>query len=307
MAVDVLSEVLSTLELTSNLYFRAELSRPFSIAVPEHAGVIRFHVATEGPCTIGLPGRTPVAFGPGDLVMVPHGSPHVLSDVPGRPSRPLEAVLAQSGFDGAGHLTCGGGGRRTVLVCGHFGFEESALHPFVASLPPLLLVRSDAALGYDWIEAVLRHLEGEVRARRSGYREIVRRLSEVLLIEVLRAHADRDAAALSALADPQLGRALQAMHAEPAADWSLEELARIAGQSRTIFAERFRERMGISPMKYLASWRMQKARRLLSGPGCSVAEAAQRVGYSSDSAFNRTFRKEFGESPGALRRARARS
>jgi AraC family transcriptional regulator, activator of mtrCDE len=308
VTADVLGEVLDALELTSQLYFRAELTSPFSIKVPEESGHIRFHVAAEGPCTIALAGRPPLALGAGDLVLVPHGAAHVLSDTPGRPARPLAALLDESGFDGSGPFVCGGGGVRTVLVCGHFAFGEPGLHPIVASLPELMHVRAEANTGYRWMEQLLRHIESETRARRTGFLEVARRLSEILLIEVLRAYAEEGhPGALGALADPQLGRALAALHAEPEADWSVDALARVAGQSRTLFTERFRERMGTSPMRYLVAWRMRKARRLLAGGAVSVAEAARRVGYRSESAFNRAFREQFGAPPGVYRKSRERS
>jgi AraC-like DNA-binding protein len=304
VAVDVLGEVLTTLELSSQLYFRAELSSPFAIAVPEERGVIRFHVAAEGQFTIGMPDAEPLIIGTGDLVLVPHGAAHVLSDHPDTAAKPLSAVLDASGFDGVGPLLFGGGGERTVVVCGHFGFGDTSLHPLVAGLPPLLHLRAAGGASYEWMEHVVRRIECEARTRQIGYGEVARRLSEILLVEVLRAQAEVDLAALSALADPQLGRALEAIHARPHESWSLEALARIAGHSRTLFAERFRERLGVTPMKYLTTWRMQKARGLLARAENSVAEVARRVGYHSESAFNRAFRAEFGAAPGRYRRAR---
>lgn len=304
MSVDVLGEVLAVLELSSQLYFRAELSRPFAIGVPEEKGVIRFHVAAEEACTIAVRGHEPVTFASGDLVLVPHGSAHVLADDPERPARPLPSVLDECGFDGTGPLVFGGSGARTVLVCGHFAFADTLLHPLVAGLPPLLHLRAQEGSSYEWMEQVVRRMEREARARPIGYLEVVRRLSEILLVEVLRAQADRgDLGVLTALTDPQIGRALQAMHAEPEADWSLDALARLAGHSRTLFVERFRERVGTTPMKYLATWRLLKARRLLACPDHSVAEVARRVGYASESAFNRAFREHFGAPPGRFRRA----
>ena len=304
MSVDVLGEILTTLELSSHLYFRAELGAPFAIAVPEEPGVIRFHVVAQGICHIAVPGAEPIALHPGDLVLVPHGCAHRLSDAPDRSATPLAIALEESRFEGAGPFRFGGDGAHTVLVCGHFSFGNTLLHPILASLPPLMLLRSDASRSFAWIEQLIRNIEGEARSRRIGYIEVVRRLSEILLVEVLRAHVERgDGVSLAMLADPQLGRALVAMHGEPDRNWSLDELARIAGQSRTLFVERFRERMGVAPMKYLASWRMQRARRLLARSNCSVAEVARRVGYASESAFNRNFRQHFGSSPGRYRRS----
>lgn len=297
--MDVLSEILGTLELDSQLYFRAELGAPFAIAVPEQADVIRFHVVADGHCGIALPGGPVASCGPGDLVLIPHGAAHELSDAEGAPALPLDAVLRESPVAADGRLRHGGSGEVAVLVCGHFAFGEGALHPLLEGLPPLLHVRAGSTAGYGWIEHMVRYLEDEARAQRAGHREVLRRLSEVLLIEVLRASSE---GSLAALADPQLGRVLEALHAAPERDWSLEALARVGGLSRTLLAERFRNRVGTSPMRYLASWRVQKARRLLADGRCSVAEAARRVGYRSESAFHRAFRAHFGRPPAALRR-----
>jgi AraC-like DNA-binding protein len=306
VSLDVLGEILATLEWSSQLYFRAELGPPFGITVPERRGVIRFHVAAAGSCAIHVEGTEPVRLAPGDLVLVPHGAAHVLTDVAGRPAVPLSRVLADAGFDGTGPLVLGGGdGPSTVLVCGHFAFAGALLPPLLAALPPLLHVRAEDGGSYAWMEHVLRRLEAEARTRATGHVEVVRRLSEILLIEVLRGSGESgEPGFLSAMMDPQLGRALQAIHAEPEAAWSLGELAGLAGHSRTCFVERFRECIGMSPMKYLASWRLLKARHLL---GCSeqpVSEVARRVGYRSESAFNRAFREQFGVPPGQFRRTR---
>lgn len=310
MGADVLSEVLTALELSAVPWFRAELHHPFGVAVPPGAeggdGAIRFHVAMENDCTIAVGEDEPLRFHAGDLVLVPGGASHVLSDSPGRASTPLAEALAGARFDGIGPITLGEGRDRTVVVCGEFRFANEALHPFVASLPSLLHLPAEEGTGYGWVESLLEHLEREARHQRTGHVEVIRRIAEILLIEVFRARADDpELGALSALADPQLRRALEAIHAQPEADWRLEQLARIAGQSRTVFAERFRARVGVAPMKYLTGWRMQKARRLLAECDESVGWVAQRVGYGSESAFNRAFREHFGVPPGTWRRSAA--
>jgi len=310
MALDVLSEVLSTLELSSRPWFRAELRGPFAVSVPaadesEHGATIRFHVATGGNCTVSVAGRNPIDLAAGDLILVPHGSAHVIADQAGREPIRLDQLTGAAGVDGIGPLLHGEGPDCTTVVCGEFAFGSLALHPFLASLPPELHLRADATTNYGWVEQVMRHLENEARQRRTGHLEVIRRLSEILLIEVLRIRtAGTELGALGALADPQMLRALEAIHETPADGWSLDRLARVAGQSRTRFAATFRDRVGMPPMKYLATWRMQKARGLLTQTASSVGEIAQRVGYSSESAFNRAFREQFGSPPGAWRKAR---
>lgn len=305
--MDVLGDVLSALELSAWPWFRAELGHPFAVAVPDTsgqtAGAIRFHVAGAGHCVVEVAGQAPLRFGAGDLVLVPGGAAHVLSDAPGREAVPLETAIASSGYGGDGPLVLGDAPPRTTLVCGEFRFGDPGLHPFLASLPPLLHAAAHDSAGYGWIEQVLRHLERESQGRQTGHTAVIRRLAEILLIEVLRARQD-ETGALSALADPQLARVLAALHAEPEADWSLERMARAGGMSRTLLAERFRERLGVPPMRYLATWRLQKARALLAAGALPVGDLARRVGYASESAFSRAFREQFGAPPGAFRRQR---
>ncbi len=302
---DVLSDVLDTLELESSVYFRAELTSPFSIAVPENPNVVRFHIASEGRCLIAVDGTEPVAFAPGDLVMVPHGLSHVLSDAADGAPCALPEVLQASGFDGDGPLVYGGGGERTTLVCGHFGFSSAVTHPFIETLPGLLHLRGTDGPDYTWVEQMLAFTEQESRARSTGWQGVVERLSQILLVYVLRAHMEREeetAGALSALADPQLATVLQAIHASPATDWSLDTLAQKASMSRSAFVRRFNAQCGVSPMRYLTQWRMSRARHLLGHSEASAGEVAAQVGYASEAAFNRAFKDYFNEPPGAFRR-----
>lgn len=306
---DVLSEVLDALELESSVYFRAELSAPYSIAVPENRGVVRFHVAAEGPCVIRVAEQPPVAFEPGDLVMVPHGLGHTLSDSAGSEARPLAQVVDSSGFDGEGPLVHGGGGARTTLVCGHFGFSADVTHPFIETLPPLLHLRRRNGPDYSWIESMLAFTEHESRARPRGWQGVVERLSQILFIYVLRAHLDQEpatAGAVAALADPQLAAALECIHGAPATDWTLDTLAQRCGMSRSSFVRRFNGTVGVAPMRYLTRWRMTKARHLLAQTEASASEVAGLVGYASEAAFHRAFRDHFDVPPAAYRR-RARA
>jgi len=300
--VDVLGEVLGALALRSQLYFRAELAAPFAVAVPAEPDVIRFHVVARGACHVALASGEATELCAGDLVLVPHGAAHAVADAPGRAPTPLPDAIARSGFDGSAALRHGGDGAVSVLVCGHFAFGAGELHPILASLPPLLVLRGEGSASWAWVEAVVRHIEHETGTPHIGSDAVVRRLSEILLVEVLRAHAAANGdSALAALADPHLGRALAAIHAEPHAAWTLDALARRAGHSRTVFVERFRARLGMTPMQYLQAWRMRTARRLLAHSERSVGEVARRVGYASESAFHRAFRDHFGAAPGAMR------
>jgi AraC family transcriptional activator of mtrCDE len=306
---DVLSDIIATIELRSTLYFRAELTAPFSIMVPEDSNVIRFHVANAGPCYVALETGEHAMMQAGDLVLVSRGAAHVLADAPSERPTALADVLNAAHFDGLGPMEFGGGGSRTSLVCGHFGFGHEIMHPVVASLPPLVHLRGDSDHRYAWLEQLLVYMDRESRARSAAWEEVVKRISEIVFVFVLREFMSRQyqsTAALAALSDPQIGKALSAIHEKPEVEWTVEELAQRAAMSRSIFADRFREALGMTPARYLASWRMHKARALLERSEKSIREIAWEVGYASEPTFNRTFKEQFGAPPGRYRRAAAR-
>lgn len=302
--MDVLDDIVTGLELRSSLYFRAELSAPFGVLVPEERCRIRFHVAGPGRSWVGLPSGDATFFEEGDLVLVPHGATHVVASAPGEPATPLETVLREHPLrDGV--LRAGGGGARASLVCGHFAFDEAVQHPLVASLPPLLHLDARAHAGFAWMPGLLEAAEREARSDGPAARAVARRLSEILFLQVLRAALAVEGPAVGFLGlvhDPEFGHVLRSVHADPGADWSLDALASLAGASRSAFACRFRARTGMTPMRYLAGWRMQKARRLLADSSLSVSEVGRRVGYASEAAFNRAFRDVVGAPPGRYRR-----
>ncbi len=306
--MDLLGDILSTLELRSSLYFRAELTAPFSIAVPEDRNVIRFHVASEGPCRIELPSGESTDFLAGDLVLVPHGAAHVLSDSQQAKPVPLRNVLDESGFDGTGPLVFGGGGSRTVIVCGYFAFGQEVMHPVIASLPALVHVRGTGEHHYAWLEQLLAYMEAESKIRADAWAEVTRRVAEILFIYSLREYVrmhPRASGALLALSDHRIAKALQAVHLDPSANWSVDNLAEHAALSKTAFAESFHRMVGVTPMSYVVAWRMHKARALLGRSERSIQAIALEVGYDSESAFNRVFKKHFGAPPGRFRRALA--
>ena len=306
--MDLLGDILATLELRSSLYFRAELTAPFSIAVPEDRNVIRFHVANEGPCRIELPSGESADFFAGDLVLVPHGAAHVLSDSPAAKSVPLGNVLEQTGFDGTGPLVFGGGGSRTVIVCGYFAFGQEIMHPVIASLPALVHLQGHGKNHYAWLEQLLAYMEAESKTRADAWVEVARRVAEIIFIYSLREYVrmhPKPTGALIALSDHRIAKALQAVHADPSADWSVDSLAERASLSKAAFSESFHKMVGVTPMSYVVAWRMHKARALIGRSDSSIQAIALEVGYESESAFNRVFKKHFGAPPGRFRRALA--
>lgn len=303
---DPIEDLTAGLALRSSLYFRAEFTAPFAISVPADRRRIRFHIAGPGDSWIRLPSGVATHYREGDLILVPHGSAHILSSGPTEAAQPLGTIAAGSE---AGTLRHGGGGSPVELVCGHFEFDETVVNPLVDSLPAIIHVKADptnpedgGGTSFDWMPPLLRAVEREPTSGDA----VARRLSEILFIQVLRVAATQGSVAtglLGLIADPQLGRAVRAIHADPAANWSLESLASVAGASRSAFADRFRQCAGTTPMRYLADWRIRRAQRLLGDPGLSVGDVSRRVGYASEAAFSRAYRTAVGEAPGRHRRS----
>lgn len=304
--MDVLSDILDTLEFEGSLYFSTEFSAPYSLEVPADSNVCRFHVVVQGTCTVTVPAtgqRRELARG--DLALVPHGALHTLQSDTDAPLDPLEKALDEGELSEDGCLSWGGGGAVTRMVCGYFAFDREVVSPLLRELPGLIHVEATSSYDFAWIENVSRFLGQEAGSGRPGSAAISRRLSEVLFIQAIRHHAEGagpDAPVLAAILDPHLGQALQALHAEPGADWTLASLAREAGLSRSVFADRFRELVRATPMQYLTDLRMQRARTLLRSSQASTPAIAERVGYRSEAAFHRAFARTFGLGPGAYRR-----
>lgn len=303
--MDVLSDILDAFHLTGTLYFRGEFTAPFGVSVPEYENAARFHVCLNGSCVLDVGGETqPVKLQRGDLLVVPHGSAHTISDRPGRPTPSLDEALAEADFTGDSPFSYGGGGELTMLVCGHFAFEKATLHPLLDTLPPLLHFPARARSDYRWLDEAMRFLGDEAQVDRPGARVVAERMADILFIQVLRAWLDRDgeqAGPIAAVRDPHLGKALHSIHQDPAAAWTVATLARSAGMSRTTFSERFNRLVGMAPIQYLTQWRMEKAKHALRSRRMPMVEVAAHVGYQSEAAFNRAFRRYVGVGPGRYR------
>jgi AraC-like DNA-binding protein len=304
--MDVLSDILDGLELRGSLYFSTAFSDPWSIDVPADTNVCRFHVIVQGPCRITVPETGDSAtLSKGDLVLVPHGNGHWLQSSEEQPLKPLPEVLDEGWLTADGCLHWGGGGPATRMVCGYFAFDKETAHPLLASLPGLIPVKATASYDFSWIENLTRFIGQEAGSGRPGSDAISRRLSEVLFIQVLRHYAATTPDAvpvLAAIADPHLGPALRTMHGAPGEPWTVESLAREAALSRTAFAQKFHSLAGLTPMAYLTHLRMDRARHLLKGEQ-STAAVGEAVGYQSEAAFHRAFKKAYGVGPGAYRRS----
>ncbi len=305
MEHDTLSTVLEHVGVGGTVFCRAELDAPWGVETRGTDSAI-FHVAIRGSGYVRVKGGQPIAWRAGDLVLLPHGHAHIMSSSPKGKAKWIRSLPTEPSEDGLPCVNHPGDGARTSLLCGTFHFGVEAEDLLLGVLPPVLHVRGDGAAS-DWLDATLRLLANEVRECRPGATTVVTRLTEVLLVHALRSWMADEANSggwLSALSDPVLGRALGHLHREPARDWTSADLAKVAGVSRSGLYNRFTDRLGQSPAAYLASWRMCLARRELEHDR-SLAEVAESVGYASEAAFSRAFKRHTGASPRAWRRARS--
>jgi AraC-like DNA-binding protein len=315
--MDILSDILMRANMKGSLYFRTSFTAPWGIEVPTYANVARFHYAHLGGCFVRVDGQSDlIKLQQGDLLIVPYGRSHRMFCDPKTESQvlPLDRVLELSGFTGEGALVYGGSepdkgggatGQETQLICGHFVFDPLTRHPLLDRLPPSLVLRNYAGHSGNWLEATLAVIGDEAGHGRIGGDMIVLKMSEIIFAQALRAFVDQEGAVeagLQGFADPQIVRALTALHRAPAASWTVAGLAKTAGMSRTGFAVRFSRAMGMTPMSYLSGWRMQIARHELRHSRASVADVAEQVGYASEAAFIRVFKRDAGFSPAAFRK-----
>lgn len=324
-ANDPLSDVLRTVKLTGALFFLVDATSPWCVDVPR-AGtfsrillprarhIISYHIVVRGTGIACIPGLDPVPISAGDVIVFPHGDPYVMQSGPGVAPEFDEAGTLQFFRDmAAGNLPFvveegGGGDPPAQFVCGFLGCDAHPFNPLLATLPRLLQVRR--CDGDDLLDRLIDVTLAEAQTSRAGGACVRLGLSELMFIEVIRRHLQTLPAAasgwLSGLADPAVGRALALLHRRPAHDWALDELAREVGVSRSVLADRFAQLVGCAPMQYLARWRMQIAAGLLRDSESKVAAVALEVGYASEAAFSRTFKRIAGVSPSQWRKHAAR-
>ena len=307
--MDILSDILSLLKVQGTLYFRSSWSPPWGVEVPAFRNVARFHHAHRGSCWFsveGVPGEQELAEG--DLLIIPHGARHALRHAPGAETRTVDQVVEDSGFSGRGTLVYGGHENQdleTQMICGHFAFAEDASHPLLEALPPYIHIKKADDIATLWLDTTLKLL-GSVAGRvQLGSDIIAIKLAEVIFTQAIRAYllADESKAIIfRGLKDPQINRVLGAIHEDWRQGWTLDSMGRVAGLSRTVFAERFRALMGMTPMQYLTMWRMQHARQLLVSSDQPVVSVAEQSGYLSEAAFSRAFKQHFDKAPATYRR-----
>ena len=318
--MDALSETLRVVRLVGAIFINARFTAPWCYKSPradsaapmlEPAAekVVIFHLITEGECYVEVEGAKPMQLVAGDVVVFPQGDAHLMGSEPGlkpaKGTRPLDEVLSRR----PRQLSFGGGGATTRLVCGYLACDARLARMLFAGLPAVFKVNVRGSNAGMWLESSLRYALAEARSPRPGGAGVLAKLAEVLVIEVLRTHMN-DAAPgrtgwLAGVGDRVVGAALTAIHSRPAYPWTLEELAREANTSRSVLSERFQQLVGSSTMQYLTQWRMTLAANLLCMSNAPLARIAEDVGYQTDTAFSRAFRREYGEPPAAWRRNRA--
>ncbi|MGY1712665.1 AraC family transcriptional regulator [Geodermatophilus sp. SYSU D00758] len=301
--VDPLAGVLVDLRVRGTFYCRAEATAPWGVEMPALPGCMSFHVVTEGTCRLEVEGEVH-ELRAGDLALVPHGRGHALRSGPDAAVAGRADLLPQE-YLGEHYsvLRVDGGGAPARLVCGVVEPERAGVAHLLELLPAVLLVDGRDGARNGWLPVLLGVLAEEVRHDRPGAEAVVTRLADVVVLQAVRgwlAGGDPGPGWLRALRDPQVGRAVALVHRDPGGPWTLDRLAREARMSRSSFAARFTELAGEPAVRYVTRWRMQLATVDL-GRGARVAEVARRLGYESEAAFSRAYKRVVGVPPGTAR------
>jgi len=315
--VDAFSEVLSTLKLQGALFFNAEFSAPWGFLsprsdflaphlVPGAERLVIYHLVLEGSASIRTENGETVSLNPGDIVVLPHGDPHHMTC--GLPQQYIDtgAILKLILCRDPGPRSAGGGGEVTRFVCGYMACDPRLSQPILGGLPPVIKVNIRADASGQWLENSIRHLVEEAGSPSPGSGAMLAKLSEALFVDTLRRYIAglpaEQTGWLAGTRDPMVGKSLALLHSRPEHAWTIAELAREVGLSRSTLIERFSRYLSEPPMTYLAKWRLQLAARALGATSHSVAQIAAEVGYESEAAFNRAFKREFGAPPARFRK-----
>jgi len=315
--MDTLSDVLRAVRLTGAVFFAVDASAPWVAEAPsaskvgpevlpgaEH--VIAYHVIASGNCWGGIVDEPALKLDAGDIIVFPQGDPHVISSAPGMRGAPHYEAY-RSARNSQTPLTVsirGGAPTHEQVVCGYLGCDARPFNPLLATLPRLMHLRPQGP--DDPLHRLLKLAVAEASEPRAGGDCVLSKLSELLFVEVVRRYVAQlppeGVGWFAGLRDENIGRALQKLHERPTHDWSLEELGKECGLSRSVLAERFAHLVGVPPMQYLAQWRIQLAASLLRNGKASLAEIAERVGYGSEAALSRAFKRQVGVAPALYRR-----
>lgn len=318
--MDALSDVLRVARLKGGVFLHAEFTAPWCITAqvsPETcmpflgpaSHIIPYHYVVEGEMSVQMdePGARPVRLRSGEVVMFPQNGLHSMGDRISRKPVPSGDVVQPPQPGQLYSIRHGGGGERTRIVCGFLGCDGAEHNPVLTTLPSILVLNIDEGGGAEWIRSTFHYAADEVAAGRPGSEAVLAKMSELLFVETVRRYVEKlpegGSGWLAGLRDPHVARALSLFHANVAHAWTIDELARKVGLSRSPLAERFVQLIGMAPMHYLAHWRMLLAAQELRSTNASMAQIAQSIGYESEAAFSRAFKKAFGTAPAGWRRA----
>ncbi len=315
--VDALAEVLRAIKIDSAIYLNGEFSEPWCVLSPEASHlapafgrdgshVIVYHLLCEGRAYCEVEDGGSVELVAGDLVALPHGHRHRIGA--GGRTPPIDVGTALPGIleRGLEPVMAGGGGESSKFICGYLACDPHLSQSFLGGLPPIIRLNIRDDVSGQWLENSLRFSVSQAASRDPGAQEIVAKLSEVFFAEALRRFQRElppgETGWLAGAREPSVGRALMLMHHRYAHPWTVPQLAREVGVSRTVLSERFRHFLGESPIAYLTRWRLRLGARALTSTSRSVAEIASDVGYESEAAFNRAFKREYASPPARYRR-----
>jgi AraC-like DNA-binding protein len=312
----LLSDVLAMVRLSGALFLHSEFSEPWAyesppsadlkeLMGPESSHLILFHLIAEGSCSIRISSGQSVDVSAGEVVVLPYSDQHVVGSPPQEPPVPIESLLTPPPWSEFPVIRYGGGGDRTTIVCGYLQSSDPILDPVVRALPPIFSVRPPAGPAATWMGASIQYALDASEAGQECNPGVGLRLPELLFQEVLRLYVRNGPPELrgwlAALHDPVVGPALLELHAEPARKWTIEDLAGRIAYSRSTVNERFVRLLGRAPMTYLADLRLRLAAGLLRDTALPVAAVANEVGYESEEAFNRAFKRAMGRPPAQWR------
>jgi AraC-like DNA-binding protein len=315
--VDPLSDVLRAVRLTGAYFYMVEATHPWSVLTveakklvprvhPAAEHLISYHILTSGNCWGGVAGEQQTLMQPGDAIVFPHGDANLLSSLQTRVADAPTLSATPERFPNNVLLNPGPGAKAT-FVCGFLGCDLRPFNPLLSSLPRQIIARGGPG---DWLAEFPKYALAESREPKPGSESMLTRMAELMFVEVLRRHVaspsggSRETGWLVGLGDPIVGPALRALHDKPEHAWTLPDLAREIGTSRTVLVERFATVVGVPPMQYLTQWRLQLAADQLARGSAKVASIGARVGYESEAAFSRAFKRATGLSPSAWRDAR---
>jgi AraC-like DNA-binding protein len=304
---DALTDILRGLRLDGVDYGRCVMTGPWGLSMPAQPAA-RFHFIAGRGCWLHTPCKQWLELNPGDAVLLPRGAEHALASAPGVPTRPLESYTIEPVCENVYNVSCGGAGDTTLLFCGSMRFNLDGLHPLLALMPDVMrsgeLAMNEPALPH-FLEAMAR----EVMLDRVGSGGMLARLADVLAASIIRSWVESgcgDATGwLAAVRDPKVGRVLAAIHKDPSRDWTVDALAGLMGASRSGFAQHFAATVGETPARYVTRVRMHQARQWLTRDRVQIAVVARRLGYESEAAFSRAFKRVLGAPPSRFRAAAA--